>query len=310
MPDTFGNFAVFSTRALLCCHDLMRSTLNRLQQKWNLIDRYVASVSGTSDWPAVLLLSVLRTRPARGSSIWARLIRMLFPRVYIRPRLLNGLQIGLNPASLDNFVIYEELFVESIYDLSTVRFQPDTVIDCGAYEGYFTLLAKARFSGARLLAFEPQPENYAGLVHNLSLNDLKVDTHREAVSVAAGQMPFSGEGCSGHLGSDLDSSDRVTVSNLCEVIANTATRRLLLKLDVEGEEEKILPALLSVLPATCAIFFEWHHGLTAFLQTESSLNKAGFEVSCCRRRKLSEDAELIDAFAQRFGERELRSWPE
>lgn len=112
-------------------------------------------------------------------------------------------------------------------------------------------------------------------------------------------MPFLGEGCDGHLGSALDPSDRVTVSNLCEVIDNTAPKRLLLKLDVEGEEEKILPALLSVLPTDCAIFFEWHHDLAGFLQTKNYLNEAGFEVSCCRHR-ICGGFDLIDAFAQRF----------
>jgi len=270
----------------------MRSTLDRLQKKLDLIGRLVASVRGPLEWPAAILLAIFRTRHR-----WAR---GFFPRVYVRPKALKGFRIGINPAKLDNFVIYEEVFIENIYDLSKVQFEPDTVIDCGAYEGYFTLLAKARFSKARFLVFEPQPNNYAALVDNLSLNDLEVDVRREAVSVTTGQMPFSGDGCDGHLSSALDSSERVTVSNLCEVIDNMTTKRLLLKLDVEGEEEKILPALLSLLPAECAIFFEWHHDLVGFFKAQNYLNEAGFEVSCSRHRKLCEGTYLIDALAQRF----------
>lgn len=220
----------------------MPSAVNRLHEKLHLISRWVASAGGLSDWPAVLLLSVFRTRPACGSSIWARWARAFFPRVCFRPRALKGLRIGINPAELGNFVIYEEVFIENVYDLSKVQFEPDTIIDCGAYEGYFTLLAIARFPGARFLAFEPQPANHAALLENLSLNGLKVDARREAVSVMVGQLPFAGEGFGGHLcpARDCHASERVTVSNLCELIGSLASKRLLLKLDVEGEEAENL----------------------------------------------------------------------
>jgi FkbM family methyltransferase len=276
--------------------------MDRLQRKFETIKRWLMSVRGPTDWPAALLLAVFRTRTPNGNGLLAQCIRVIIPRIYFRPKKLRGYQIGINPADLGNLVIYEEVFIEQVYDLSKLRFRPETIIDCGAYEGYFTLLAKTSFSESKLLCFEPHPTNFAALLQNLSLNNLLVDVRREAVSVMDGKMPFSGAGCGGHLCANIDDVEtaRVKVSNLREIIENLKPMRLLLKLDIEGEEAKILPSVLSILPVDCAIFFEWHHEEFGFHQIEKSLRSAGFEVTKCRHRTLSAGTHLIDAFAQRY----------
>lgn len=49
----------------------------------------------------------------------------------------------------------------------------DTVIDCGAYQGSFTVLAsKLVGKNGKIIAFEPDPENYKKLLHNLKINNV------------------------------------------------------------------------------------------------------------------------------------------
>jgi FkbM family methyltransferase len=215
---------------------------------------------------------------------------------------LNGLRVSIRPADTGNLVIYEEVFISRAYDLSQLRFEPTLVIDGGAYEGYFTLLAKGRFPNAKYLVFEPQPENYAALLTNLSLNSLNIDARKTALSTLAGELPFSGTSMGGRLGYDTGAKEiiQVQVTDICEVIGECNASSLLLKLDVEGEEASILPALIPILPTKCAIFFEWHHGEQRFCETEKLLRHAGFDVVRCRTwQPNNHGIAFVDAFAQR-----------
>jgi hypothetical protein len=111
-------------------------------------------------------------------------------------------------------------------------------------------------------------------------------------------MSFLGAGFSGRLTTadvDADMSTRVRVVNLCKIIYELAPARLLLKLDVEGEEKHLIPELVHVLPPTSALFFESHDGDEEFEALAVLLQEAGFAVS----RKRTRADSFIDAFATR-----------
>jgi FkbM family methyltransferase len=196
-------------------------------------------------------------------------------------------------------MIYEEIFIQRTYNLSALPFQPSAVVDCGGFEGYFTLLASAQFPKTQLMAFEPHPANFLAMCSNFARNGIEVFARAQAVSVSSGSMQFSGAGFWGRLNHEKDAVDlvQVEVANLREVIIGLSPRSLLLKLDVEGEEDKILPEIVEVLPRTCAFFFEWHHGLATFKKAELILKEAGFTVTQCRIH--GEASAFVDAFALR-----------
>jgi FkbM family methyltransferase len=200
-------------------------------------------------------------------------------------------------------MIYEECFIRRVYDLALLPFKPDIVVDCGGFEGYFTLLARARFPVARFVVFEPHPVNYGLMCSNFERNSVDVDARREAVSNRAGEMFFSGAGFGGSLicSAAEEAGIRVRVANLCDVITGLSPCRLLLKLDVEGEEINILPDLVPLLPPTCGVFFESHHGNEGFEKLNGLLRRAGFLVT----RGNTHDETFVDAFAIRV-EAEMR----
>ena len=195
------------------------------------------------------------------------------------------------------------MFLDLAYDLSRVKFSPDLVIDCGAYEGYFTLLAKSNYRDAKCVAYEPDRANYAALLENLALNGIRdVDVHHAAVSTFEGTCGFVGSGFGGRLapGHAHEGAVSVDVVDIRRLIENHRARRLLLKIDVEGEEEVILPGILERLPATCAIFFEWHQRESDYVNMEEALKRAGFSVVRLRTRiPDDDDIAFIDALAQR-----------
>jgi FkbM family methyltransferase len=206
----------------------------------------------------------------------------------------------INPASISEIMIYEEIFVKRTYNLSSLPFQPAVVVDCGGFEGYFTLLASAYFPKTQLVAFEPHPANFSAMCSNFARNGIEVSAHAQAVSNISGRMRFSGAGFWGRLNYEQQTSDiiQVEVANLREVISTLSARSLLLKLDVEGEEEKILPEILEVLPRTCALFFEWHHGLATFSKPELLLKESGFDITKSRIHGVADN--FVDAFALRL----------
>jgi FkbM family methyltransferase len=221
----------------------------------------------------------------------------LVPHVWVRPAMLNGLSVRLDPAEISQFVIYEEVFMARVYDLGQVSFTPDLILDCGAFEGYFSLLAAARFPEAPITAFEPNARNADGLTANVRFNQLAVEVRPAAVSTRDGTATFAGGGCGGKLGEAADSVV-VPVEDLCRVIAARQPQRLLLKLDIEGEEARLLPALMPVLPKTCAIFFEWHQGRAEYQDAAALLDANGFTTSLTRENVI-DGLTYIDAFAQR-----------
>ena len=79
-----------------------------------------------------------------------------------------------------------EIFVESCYQAARVR--PDAnVIDIGANIGLFSLLAAQK--AATVLAFEPEPGNFAILQKNCRLNAARNVTARQlAVSGTSGVL--------------------------------------------------------------------------------------------------------------------------
>lgn len=274
--------------------------MTRISRKLQQVRTWVRSANGPADWPAAVLLGVLRTRPLTGDGLVDRGLRRLFPFIWIRPRLLSGLRLRINPTRMSQFVIYEEVFMDRTYDLGHVTFMPDAIVDCGAFEGYFSLLATARFPGAPVIAFEPNAENFAGLLANIQANRLDVDARCEAVSTADGQALFTGEGCGGHLAGAEAAGQAGTVAtcDLRRVLAQIASTRLLLKLDVEGEERSLIPAILQQLPPQCAVFFEWHHGDESFQQVAGLMRGGGFVVER-HRTMVDGGVTFIDAFAQR-----------
>lgn len=272
--------------------------LTRVARKWHQAITWLRGSYGPADWPAALALAAFRTRLPVGDGLGDRLARRLFPGIWIRPRFLGGAAVRVNPADMGHFVIFEEVFFTRVYDVDRLRFQPDVVVDCGAFEGYFSLLAASRFRSARVIAFEPDRRNFEGLTANVQRNGAAVELRQEAVATADGIAQFSGDGCGGMLVDAAAAGRPVTVTNLARFLEGVKSERLLLKLDVEGEELRLLPVIVPMLPAQCAMFLEWHHGDASFREVEQQLTAQGFVVS--RTRTASIDGVVyIDALAQR-----------
>lgn len=176
----------------------------------------------------------------------------------VQVRLKEGLTLELD--QLTCFMILKELARDRIYAGTGADFPPragETVFDVGAQQGVFTTLS-AREVGAsgKVVAFEPEPGNFALLEKNIALNSV---AQARALALALSDKPgtatlhrsaFNTGGHSLETGTCADGI-AVRVSTLDLVVAeNKLPKPDFLKIDVEGSALAILRGGLKTLRAS------------------------------------------------------------
>src|ERR1700760_1262504 len=80
---------------------------------------------------------------AANSRRYGRFSRLTSPfhKMWLKPRQLRGSRLLIDPNDWSQVVIFDEIFLQSGYDMSKVDFIPDVIIDCGAHVGMFSIFA-------------------------------------------------------------------------------------------------------------------------------------------------------------------------
>lgn len=165
------------------------------------------------------------------------------------------------------------------YPLHEVPFDPDLIVDCGAHVGFFTLLANTTFPNAKILSLEPNPENFKCLQIHAMHNCLSAELINAALAREAGEASFAGHGFLGSLVAvGTAGSIRVRTVALDDLIAQRQPERLIVKMDIEGAENELLPRLVPIMPAECALFFEWHGSRGSWDAVLELIGDAGFRI--------------------------------
>lgn len=156
--------------------------------------------------------------------------------------------IQYRPNTTDEKVI-PEVLKKCVYERKAFDFfiEPNEVwLDLGANIGTFSLLCLAR--GAKVIAFEPEPENFALMNQNLKANFSKnFKTIQQAVGTVSGVLPLYV--CKGDYNKYRHtlvpirgrSSINVPVQPILKVIAKY--KPACIKMDIEGAEISILESL-------------------------------------------------------------------
>jgi FkbM family methyltransferase len=232
-----------------------------------------------------------------------RLSHFVPQRMWLSPKKLGGLQLLIDPTDWSQTVIFEEVFLRSSYDLDKVKFAPSVVIDCGAHIGMFSLLARSRYRDAELITYEPNSRNAEFIRRLIAKNKLTISFFACAISTESAELSFVA--VNSHGGrlvseesdrSQMDDSPVYTVRavDFTSVLRDIEMDSLLLKMDIEGEERNVLPAIMPLLPRRTALFFETHHGEEGWSEIEGVLTRNGFMVEQINVRGL-----YCDGFASR-----------
>jgi len=122
----------------------------------------------------------------------------------------------------------------------------DTVIDIGGHIGSFSVYAAREAPQGKVLTFEPDPNNFALLQKNITLNNTKnISIHNIAISGSHGNLPFYHNAFnnaeSGLFGNQTGPSLLVPSITLDDIFSNyTISKCDFLKIDCEGAEYDIL----------------------------------------------------------------------
>ena len=195
------------------------------------------------------------------------------------------------PEGVNVLRVVTPVFHRRVYAPPGLELRPDDcVVDVGANIGAFAVWAAQRTSG-RVLAIEPHPANAEFLRRNLRANGAARAVVEEcAVADASGVLPlFLGRSGTTHqlFGRDhaqaTGESLEVRVATLPELLAKHGIERVdFLKLDCEGAEGRILPALPDALFAGLrAVALEFHDDASPLSHGELQrlLESRGFAVA-------------------------------
>lgn len=171
----------------------------------------------------------------------------------------QGLKLLLCPANhLDRLLKRQVAFEKEQLKFVLSRIadkQIDCFVDIGANLGLYSLtLAKHAPSLKKVVAFEAQVENFNQLCGNIFLNQLdrKIEPHNVGVSDQRGTVTFlRNVGNSTGTSRILETAPEATkfhrfqeellrVDTLDTLLSGVADRKLLLKIDVEGHEMRVL----------------------------------------------------------------------
>jgi FkbM family methyltransferase len=178
----------------------------------------------------------------------------------------------------ERFGLARELVLQRIYDIAG-GVGGQTVVDAGANVGMFSLVASRH--AQRVIAIEPDPINYRVLDLNLNENHVtNVEALNAALWVEDGEISFATglHATDGAVSSNGHGDLTVNAVSL-ETIVDRYGDIDLLKLDIEGAEEDVLPAA-EVLPRISRIVAELHLSEPDEERPMvEALERAGFEVT-------------------------------
>lgn len=182
----------------------------------------------------------------------------------------NDLYIG---RALSLYGEREEKEVEFVCSLVKAG---DVVVDVGANIGMLTVpLAKL---GAKVFAFEPQPQMYELLRENVEQNGLEVQTNQYALGAAAGHAalpPIDYDAPDNFGGVPLLPGDGIIVGTLDSM---NLLHCKLIKIDVEGMEAEVLKGAKETIKRCYPLLYVENDRLDRSVALITLINELGYEM--------------------------------
>jgi hypothetical protein len=166
-------------------------------------------------------------------------------------------------------------------------FVPDSVVDGGANIGMFSVLANAFFPGVPITAYEPDEENFAQLKRNIELNNINCRAKNLGLWSKTTTLYFH---------KDLSQIGHVDENPPgfpipCEVPEVGSNQWM--KLDIEGAEYEVLPAIFKESLRPRFLSLEVHHMTRNGSMLLDLLRRNGYKLS--GDKDSTEDCFVIDA---------------
>lgn len=176
---------------------------------------------------------------------------------------------------------YKEIFQREIYRFHSEKNNP-LIIDCGANIGISVLYYKSIYPDAKVIAFEPDTNNFRLLEENVRQNGYQhVTLHQEAVWTSDGEIIFSAnETEASHIAKQGDSGQAVKSIRFNDFLSKQPQIDFL-KIDIEGAEWEVITDCAANLSKVNNLFLEYHgkvHETSKLVDLLRFVREAGFSV--------------------------------
>lgn len=152
------------------------------------------------------------------------------------------------------------------------HFKPQTIVDGGANIGMFAIEALSYFPNAKLTCYEPDSVNFQQLQHNIAQNNLNAELLPLGLWSKDTTLYYHAQ--SSHTGFVDENPPGVAIPCTVPEIGADCW----LKLDIEGSEYEVLPALFSRGYYPRWISLEIHHFNTKGQSLLYLLQKHGYKI--------------------------------
>lgn len=166
------------------------------------------------------------------------------------------------------FGMWERAQLEGLAALATAR-KIDYFLDVGANSGFYSVMFAIKNLARRIIAFEPDPDNYARLMMNLNANALadRVETAQLALGDAASEVTLY-QGAKTNLGESTIAVPEQTPQEVVYQVRQArfddlyaiAGKTLIVKIDVEGYEFHALTGMERTLRENACYLQIEHYG--------------------------------------------------
>jgi FkbM family methyltransferase len=209
------------------------STIHRLAHFAN------QGMSWKDKWLAFLIAGIgsLGTHRVRMRACFLRWINALGTNGTVHLQLFinrNETNLLMRQGNEADYLMGGEM-VRGGYDLPD--FEPKVIIDGGANIGMFSVHALSHFPKAQLISYEPDTVNFAQLQKNLSLNGLRAQTHLLGLWSRDTTLYYHARS------SETGFIDEQPPGIAIPCVLPKIQPDCWLKLDIEGAEYEVLPAL-------------------------------------------------------------------
>jgi FkbM family methyltransferase len=225
----------------------------------------------------ILILVIFRSRPgfwrlvaaAFGAGDWVLTVRTP----------CGPARLVFDPQQTAELAVVDELLPGRIYIANS---RASVLLDCGAFRGISTIYLQDQAKAARVVAFEPQVDNFTVLSRRLAKHLPTATVVNAAVGHSNGEALFDGNGVGGSISAK---GSRVRVVRVRDEIRCADKDVLLMKIDIEGAERDLLPDVQGALPINCTIFLETHFAEGTAEAILAPLFGAGFSRREIRRHQ-------------------------
>lgn len=197
----------------------------------------------------------------------------------------KALILSIRPGNIGDYIIGGE-FIKSIYKVPIEK--PDLIIDGGANIGIFSLYASSYFPSSKLVCYEPDLDNYNQLKKNLSKNDVQAEAYQ--LGLWSSNICLYFHSASSETGFISETSSDIQINCILPEISH----KTWLKLDVEGSEYEVLPALFEKHQYPYWISMEIHQLNTKGKDLVDLLKKHNYKI--LGRCNFDVDCDVITAY--------------